>query len=429
MRIVRMICAAAAGFLMLGGCGIIDAVENAQGQLFEKTKFQDDSGYTAIEHAKSVDSEYYEAIPAITHGFDSLYTDSQRKCYGLIGESVYRISENKGDDGFYPIGKVCVEDKSFTENDMDVSIKAFTMDHPEVFWITNRYTYGTAGNQSVIQLYSYVGPGDCAAMISELNERVNSFMAGIPSGLKEYHLEKYVHNTLLDGCTYAQGVSTAEDGWEEFTSYGAIVRGSAVCEGYAHAMALLLNKVGIDCYYANGYGENSPHMWNTVKIYDKWYHLDATWDDNDNAFFNYFNLDDAKIGADHIIEPKISDVIGSGTLPQVYNLFLPECSSTDANYFVIESTYIDDFEDARDVMVSDLINAANDGDEMFTIRFSDDLDFKYALDVMFNAEPYYMFDYIGEANDSLDSSRRINDENLAIIMIENFNAVVVKLEY
>ena len=80
-------------------------------------------------------------------------------------------------------------------------------------------------------------------------------------------------------------------------------------------------------------------------------------------------------------------------------------------------------------MVSDLINAANDGDEMFTIRFSDDLDFKYALDVMFNAEPYYMFDYIGEANDSLDSSRRINDENLAIIMIENFNAVVVKLEY
>lgn len=429
MKKTAMISLALCLALLLGACSMSDVMGSIQGKLFEKTRFQDDSNYTYVQHADSVESEYYSSNGAVTHGYDSLYTDSQRKCYELIGDAVYRISEDRDSEGGYPIGKVCVEDKTFTDKDMDISIKAFTMDHPEVFWITNRYKYGTAGNQSIIQLYSYVSGSECKSRIETLTEKINSLIAGIPSGLKEYHLEKYIHNTVLDGCTYARDVETADDGWEEFTVYGTLINGSAVCEGYAHAMCLLLNKVGIDCYYANGYGENAPHMWNTVKIYDEWYHLDATWDDNDNAYFNYFNLNDPMVLSDHIIEPVISELKDEEKLPTVYNLFLPKCSSTDANYFVVESTYIDDFEDCRDVMVSDLINAANSGDEMFTIRFSPDFDFKSSIDVMFNEEPYYMFSYIEQANNSLDSGHQITDENLAIIMIENFNAVVVKLEY
>lgn len=429
----RLIAAAVSAFFSisaLGGCGLItETVESIQGDLFEKTRFEDDADYTAVSSAKSVDSENYEGNPSITHGFDSLYTDNQRTCYELIGEAAYRISEEKDESGFYPIGKVSIADKSFAEKDMDICIKAFTMDHPEVFWLTNRYTYGTAGNQSVLQLYSYVSGEECSSMIDVFNDAVNRLISGIPGGLKQYHLEKYVHNSLLEGCTYAKGVESSDDGWAEFTSYGAIVNGSAVCEGYAHAMCLILNKVGIDCYYANGYGEDSPHMWNIVKINDNWYHLDATWDDNENAYYNYFNLSDERIEKDHIIEPSINELADAEKMPPVYNLFLPECTEENANYFVIESTYISDFEESRDVMVSDLINAANNGDDMFTVRFDPDYSYDDCIKVMFNEEPYYMFDYIGEANESLDSTRQINNENLAIIMIETFNAVVVKLEY
>ena len=424
-RIARLL-AGALALTFMCGC---DFIENIQGQLFEKTKFDDDSGYTEVVPEKSVDCEYYAPNAQISYGYDSLYTDSQRECYGLIGDSAYRISETADSEGCYAVGKVCITDNSFTERDMDCCIKAFTMDHPEVFWLTNRYTYGSAGNQSVIQLYSYVSGEECRSRIARFNDAVNKLVSGIPSGLKPYHLEKYIHNTLLDGCVYAKGVHTAEDGWEEFTSFGAIVNGSAVCEGYAHAMCLLLNKVGIECYYANGYGENAPHMWNTVKIGDNWYHLDATWDDNDNAYFNYFNLSDKQVSTDHIIEPTIEQLKDRDKLPEVYNLFLPECPTDDANYFVIESTYITGFTLSREIVVNDLIEAANNGDDMFTIRLSSDYAFNDAIDAMFNEEPYYMFDYINEANESLDSSHQINNENLAIIMIENFNAVVVKLEY
>lgn len=424
------VCAAAATMIIFSaGCSISDAVDDVKGDLFEKVKFDDDSSYTSVPVVESVDCEYYESNGEITFGYDSLYTDSQRDCYKSISEAVYRISEEKSDTGFYAVGKVTIADKNFTEKDMDICIKAYTMDHPEVFWITNRYTYGSMGNQAVIQLYSYVSGEECQKRIETLNNTIDDIITNIPSGLKQYHLEKYIHNRVIDNCSYAVGVETAEDGWEEFTVYGALVNGNAVCEGYAHSMCLLLNKVGIESYYANGYGENSPHMWNTVNIDGNWYHLDSTWDDNENAYYNYFNLDDEQIQDDHVISPLLDDIKDNDSLGDVYNLYLPECNSDSANFFVVESTYIYDFEDSKDIMVNDLVEAAVNGDELFTVKIDSAINFDDAIDELFNEEPYYMFDYITQANKELDKGSKINDRNVSIIILDKFNAVVVKLEY
>ncbi len=427
----RMIACTTAAMLLFvsGGCAITDTVDDVRGDLFEKVKFDDDSSYTSVPVTESIDSEYYESVSGVSYGYDSLYTESQRNCYDGISEAVYKISEEADEDGVYAIGKVTITDKNFTEKDMDICIKAYMMDHPEVFWITNRYTYGTIGSQSTIQLFSYVSGTKCGKMIETLNQEIDKIVTGIPSDLKEYHLEKYIHNAVIDNCTYATGVTSAEDGWEYFTAYGALVNGGAVCEGYAHAMCLLLNKLGIECYYANGYGENSPHMWNTVKIDGNWYHLDATWDDNENAYYNYFNLTDEQIEEDHIISPSLDEVKDNETLSEVYNLFLPECTSDSANFFTVESTYIYDFEESADVMVNDLVEAAENHDEKFTVKIDSSIDFDEAMDVMFNEEPYYMFDYIAQANEMLDSDSQIKDSNVSIVILDAFNSVVVNLEY
>ncbi len=416
----------AAALIMMTSCGLVDKI---RGDIFEGVKFDDDTNYTEVKKSESVNSAYYTANEKITFGYDNLLTDSQRSCYSSIESAVYRISDTKDENGFYPVGKVTIEDKSFTEKDMDISIKAYTMDHPEAFWLTNRYSYGSMGDRAIIQMYSYVNAAECENRINTLNEAVNDIMTKIPEGLTQYHLEKYIHNTVIDNCSYAAGVESADDGWEEFTVYGALINSRAVCEGYAHSMCMLLNKVGIDCYYANGYGENNPHMWNVVKIDDRWYHLDATWDDNENAYFNFFNLNDSQIQKDHIISPLLGEIKDNEALDDVYNLFLPECSSDNANYFVVESTYIVDFEESREIMVHDLIAAAENKDDKFTIMIDPSMDFDTSLDELFNEEPYYMFDYITRANESLDSNHTINDRNVSIIILENFNSVVVKLEY
>lgn len=420
---------AAAIITVFGGCGLTDAVENIQGELFENIKFEDDSGYTSIAPAESIDCQYYNANAAIRFGYNSLTTDSQRECYNAINQAVYKISEEVNEYGLYSIGKVVIEDKNFTEKDMNICIKTYTMDHPEVFWVTNRYTYGTGGNQAVIQLYSYLSGEQCKTYIAKLNSAVENIVTNIPNNLNEYHLEKYIHNTILSNCDYASDVKSAEDGWEEFTVYGALVKGSAVCEGYAHSLCLLLNKVGIECYYVNGYGESEPHMWNSVNIDGNWYHLDSTWNDNENTYYNYFNLTDEQIEKDHVISPLFSELTTDEQLPDAYNAYIPKCSSDSANYFVVESTYIYDFDECAETMVYDLVQAAQNGDEEFTVRFDSAMNFNDAMDEMFNEEPYYMFDYISQANEQLDSDKRLNEENLSIIILENFNSVVVKLGY
>ena len=58
-------------------------------------------------------------------------------------------------------------------------------------------------------------------------------------------------------------------------AYGPLIEGVGICGGYADAMAIFLNDLGIKNYKVS----SAAHIWNAVNIYDKWYHLDLTWDD------------------------------------------------------------------------------------------------------------------------------------------------------
>lgn len=106
-----------------------------------------------------------------------------------------------------------------------------------------------------------------------------------------------------------------------YTGYGVLVNGSGVCEGYAQAMQLLLNEVGIECRMVIGEGHGESHAWNMVKIEGEYYHLDTTWDDpipdgGDRVNYAYFNLPDRLMGKDHVW--KIADYPACTDLAQNY---------------------------------------------------------------------------------------------------------------
>ncbi len=63
----------------------------------------------------------------------------------------------------------------------------------------------------------------------------------------------------------------------DYNSYGALVLRSSVCQGYAEAFMLMLNRLGI----ANGYASSDTinHGWNIVYLYGEAYHVDVTHDD------------------------------------------------------------------------------------------------------------------------------------------------------
>ena len=88
-----------------------------------------------------------------------------------------------------------------------------------------------------------------------------------------------------------------------YTAYGALVLGTAVCQGYAQAYRVLLDRCRIPNAYVSSDGMD--HGWTMVKLGNSWYHVDVTWDDPTpdtpgRAKHDYFLLSDSAIAdADH----------------------------------------------------------------------------------------------------------------------------------
>ena len=82
----------------------------------------------------------------------------------------------------------------------------------------------------------------------------------------------------------------------------------SVCEGFALAYAIVLNRMGIPCGIVMGKsnlnGQLCDHAWNIVKLGTNFYHVDVTWDicskeKSDQNCFDYLLLDDHLAQLDH----------------------------------------------------------------------------------------------------------------------------------
>ena len=143
----------------------------------------------------------------------------------------------------------------------------------------------------------------------------------ITSEMSDIEKEKAIHDYLTLHCKY--GELSGENKDESYKAYGVLVLGQGVCNGYAEAMYLLLNAVGVDCKMVVGTADGNDHAWNMVCLDNKWYHVDATWDDpvpdkEGIVQYQYFNVTDSFLQQTHTWEK------------EQYH----ECNSKEHNYFV-----------------------------------------------------------------------------------------------
>ena len=107
------------------------------------------------------------------------------------------------------------------------------------------------------------------------------------------------HDALCRRCTYSDALP------ECHSAYGAWCGQNAVCDGYAEALALLMETAGIPVRIVTGTAQDgshpaAPHAWNLVELSGVWYHIDCTWDDADGLPQHaYFLCDDAAMSLTH----------------------------------------------------------------------------------------------------------------------------------
>ncbi len=212
-----------------------------------------------------------------------------------------------------------------TKEELETVFDAYRRDHTEHFWLGNGYTISydstTAVAHSIAPTYTLSGAALESAKTA-FNVAVAEMLSGITSTMSEYEREKLLHDRLAEKATYDDTAANAHN------AYGALVENRAVCDGYANALQYLLQKAGIQSFILSGFGQNPAtgvaerHKWNVVRIDGKYYHVDATWNDQgEHIFYAYFNKKDEVIAEDHTVDAAA--------------YALPVCNSENADYFFI----------------------------------------------------------------------------------------------
>ena len=78
--------------------------------------------------------------------------------------------------------------------------------------------------------------------------------------------------------------------YESQTALGALRDKTAICGGYANALDLMFEKLGISCYTVSGKYFREHHMWNLAKLDGEWLWFDATTDRGSSGEFGFLRF-------------------------------------------------------------------------------------------------------------------------------------------
>lgn len=112
----------------------------------------------------------------------------------------------------------------------------------------------------------------------------------IKSTMTEKQKARVYYDWLISHCTYDYAAYENMFGdtshASSYMTYGALVNGKAVCEGYTGAYNLLLKLEGIECRVE--VSKTASHGWTSATLDGVLYHIDPTWGDTSGQADKYF---------------------------------------------------------------------------------------------------------------------------------------------
>lgn len=352
-----------------------------------------------LSKSGAADSTGTYTYVAQNSGYRALTSDAERTLYDFIGQGAYQIS-NENLNGYYPIGQVSLPSK-LDQAQIQETFMAYTNDNPQVFWLSNVFSYGYEGNSTILQLYSNLSADSCNVAIDSFNSKLTQIVQSIPAGLSEFDREEALYDYIIKNCSYNNAAVEDTDIWQAFSAYGALTDGKVVCEGYSRVMELLSSYLGLQCALIRGSSGGVGHMWNAVDVSGSWYNLDLTWCDGNQPIYNYFNITDQVLKQNHQVAPA-SSTLTEKQLEEdnsQVNLFLPSCTATAENYYLIKGIKIKDLSGSNDsAIVQELAGELQKGDTTVAFYIDAGTKFTSVVSGLVSASPYKMKSYLQQAS-------------------------------
>lgn len=250
-------------------------------------------------------------------------TEQQKNIYTAIANGVKSLTND------VKLKKYEYIDSETTMKDVEVALHKFLLDHPEVYYMDDKYTVSTktgiTGTGVIVGLtYQFGSIEELNNSIARLNSKFDEILneAIIEKG-KDFENEQKIHDVLSKKVTYYEYEDLSKIPSKYHTIEGTLTENLAVCDGLAKTFQILLDKVGIKSIIVSGSLNGTSHAWNMVQLEDGWYHTDITSDNSIKTekkvvFHSYFNINTETIKKTHVISEE--DII-------------PESTSTKYNFY------------------------------------------------------------------------------------------------
>ena len=173
--------------------------------------------------------------------------------------------------------RIDVRAYNLSESGLTEAIINVRYNHPDLFYVSKYFEYGTS-NGRVVEVYpDYTMSGSTLTTARAVYEqKLNEIMSLVDPNWSELEKILFFNDYLVTHFAY-------DTTYNNYDAYSFLTEGTGVCQAYYLTCKALLDK----CLISSGYGrsDNANHVWNLVKIGNDWYHMDVTW--NDPLYDNY----------------------------------------------------------------------------------------------------------------------------------------------
>jgi hypothetical protein len=239
---------------------------------------------------------------------------SERKLYDALDQLCFNFLTSTSNAVDNQIGIASVQDCDLQNDQIADVVLLFSDENPQYYFLKPQFSYQKMQDKQVdVILFSmdqFCDGTEREASTEKFRDEVNNYISQI--GNKHgYELEKEIHDLLLKKVEYDpivgnNAAGSYERSSDEQTSAAVFLKlhtnangdPFAVCASYSEAFTLLCNAMGIPAITVT----SDRHEWVEVKINNRWYVVDPTWDDpfngqNDpnNIIYKWFNISDNEL--------------------------------------------------------------------------------------------------------------------------------------
>ena len=354
----------------------VEEIDSLPGQEAEETTAESDNTESCSLLEEGGSRFAYESLDAQ----EQIWYGEIEQALGEMTDTVKLSTE--------PIGQ------GLDEQDIDRIFQCVLIDHPEIFYTTGyTYTKYSRGDRTVGIDFAgtYSLPREEAVnKAEEIRGRASEWLLDIPSDASEYDKVKAVYEKIIFSTDYDLNASDNQNIASVFLG------NSSVCQGYAKATQYLLNHLGVMCTLVQGTVDTGEaHAWNLVRVDGDYYYVDTTWGDASYRMEDGSGQEELpEINYDYLCVTT-QELLRTHRIESV--VAMPECTATQANYYVREGVYFTSYD--AEQMQSIFDRAWESGRTEITLKCADEECYREICRVLIDEQE--IFSYMPENSSTI----------------------------